>query len=177
MSYFGEEVNQYLIAFKNGDRSQFDSFFHKYHDRFLACAVYYLINKDNREDVISETYFKICKYIGSFNAEEDGYNWILKIIQNIAKDQNKKDLRYKKVDIDNIYLAEEHDTYSEVDIEVDLERLFKNTDYRNYIIAVLAFRKGRTQEEIAGMLGISKSAVCQRMSKIRAIIENNLKNS
>lgn len=176
MSYLGEDINKYLIAFKDGDKSQFDSFFHKYHDRFLSWAVYYLVNKDNREDVISETYFRICKYIHSFNPEEDGYDWILKIIQNIARDFNKKEIRYKTVDIDSIYLAEGYDPYSEIDINIDLERLFKNTDYRNYIIAVLAFRKGRTQDEIGHMLGISRSAVCQRMVKIREIIENNLKN-
>ena len=177
MSYFGEDINKYLIAFKNGDKSQFDSFYDKYHDHFLSWAVYYLVNKGNREDVISESYFKICKRIYSFNPEEDGYNWIIKIIQNTARTFNKKELRYKTVDIDRIYLAEGHDPYSEVNIDIDLERLFKTTDYRNYVIAVLAFRKGRTQEEIASMMGISKSAVCQRMSKIRAIIENNLKKS
>lgn len=177
MSYFGEDINQYLIAFKKGDRSQFDTFYHKYHDHFLSWAVYYLVNKDNREDVLSETYLKVCKYIYSFDDEEDGYNWIIKIIQNTARSQNKRDLRYKTVDIDNIYLSVDCDSYSEVDIDIDLEQLLKNTDYRNYIIAVLAFRKGRTLEEIAAMLGISKSAVCQRMKKIRAIIEKNLKNS
>ena len=176
MSYFGEDINKYLIAFKNGDKSQFDSFFHAYHDHFLSWAVYYLVNKDNREDVISETYFRICRYIHSFNCEEDGYDWILKIIQNIARTLNKKELRYKTVDMDAIYLAENYDPYSEIDIELDLERLFKKTDYKNYVIAVLAFRRGRTQDEIGRMLGISKSAVCQRMTKIRAIIENNLKN-
>lgn len=175
MSYYKEDINQYLIAFKNGDRSHFDSFYNKYHDHFLSWAVYYLVNKDNREDIISESYIKICKYIHSFNPEEDGYDWILKIIQNTARTVNKKEMRCKKIDIENIYLPEGHDPYSEVDVEIDLERLFKYTDYRNYLIAVLSFRKGRTQEEIASMLGISKSAVCQRMSKIRAIIENNLK--
>ena len=177
MSYFGEDINQYLIAFKNGDKSQFYSFYDKYNDPFLSWAVYYLVNKDNREDVISESYLRICRYIHSFNKEEDGYDWIIKIIQNVARTQNKKDLRYKTVDIDSIYIPDGCDPYSSVDIQIDLERLFKTTDYRNYVIAVLAFRRGRTQEEIATMLGISKSAVCQRMSKIRAIIENNLKNS
>ncbi|MCH5152808.1 MAG: sigma-70 family RNA polymerase sigma factor [Clostridiales bacterium] len=177
MSYFGEDINQYLIAFKNGDKSQFDTFFNKYHDYFLSWAVYYLVNKDNREDVISETYFKICKYIYSFNSKEDGYNWIIRIIQNTARTINKKELRCKTVDIDSIYLTEGHDPYSEVDIKIDLDRLFKNKDFTNYVIAVLSFRKGRTQEEIADMLGISKSAVCQRMSKIREVVENYSKKN
>lgn len=177
MSYFGEDINQYLIAFKEGDRSQFDFFFHKYHDHFLSYAVYYLINKDNREDVISEAYYKICNRIYSFDPGQDGYNWIIKIIQNTARTQNKKELRYKTLNMDAIHLTDGYDPYSEIDIEMDLERLFKASDYRNYVIAVLAFRKGRTQEEIATMLGISKSAVCQRMSKIRAIVKNSLKKS
>lgn len=176
MSYIDEDINQYLIAFKEGDRSQFDSFYEKYHDRFLSYAVYYLVNKDNREDVISETYIKICKRIYAFDpAKGDGYDWIIKIIQNTAKTFNQKDLKYKTVEINNIYLADEHDSYSEADIELFLEKTFKKKDYKNYVIAMLII-KGRKQKEIAKMLGISESAVSQRMNKIRAIIENYLKN-
>lgn len=175
MSHIDEDINQYLIAFKNGDRSQFVSFYEKYHDRFLSYAVYYLVNKDNREDVMSETYIRICKHIQSFDpAKGDGYDWIIKIIQNTAQTINKRDLKYKTVEIDNIYLADEHDSYSEVDIELFLEKTFKKKDYKNYVIAMLIV-KGRKQEEIAKMLGISESAISQRMSKIRAIIESYLK--
>lgn len=176
MSHYEEDINKYLIAFKNGDRSQFDTFFHKYHDRFLSYAVYFLVNKDHREDIISEAYMKICMYISSFDPNEDGYSWIIKIIQNTARTQNRKDLRQKCIDIENIYLADEHDSYAEIDMEMYLAKLFnQKKDYKNYIIAVLIICKGRQQEEVAKMLGISESAVSQRMSKIRAIIKNNIK--
>ena len=176
MSYFGEDINQYLIEFKKDDRSRFDEFYAKYHDRFLSYAVYYLVNKDLREDIVSDSYLKMFRSIKTFNEREDGYNWILKIIENTARTRNRKELKNKTVDIDNIYLADEHDGYAESDVKILLERVFKNKDYKNYVIATLMF-KGRKQEEIATMMGITKSAVCQRMSKIRAIIENNLKKS
>ena len=175
MSQFREDVNKYLITFQNGDLSRFEEFYNKYHDRLLSYAVYYLVNKNNREDVISETYIRICKYINSFKPSEDGYDWILKIIQNICRTLNKKELKHKTVDIDNIYLANEHDDYSDVEMEMLLNKLLKQNDYRNYVIAMLICT-GRNQEEIATMLGISRSAVNQRISKFREIIKNNYEN-
>ena len=176
MSHFGEDINQYLIEFKKEDRSRFDEFYDKYHDRFLSYAVYYLVNKDLREDVVSESYMKMFRSIKTFDEKEDGYNWMLKIIENTARTRNLKELRHKTVDIDNIYLADEHDCYAETDVTMFLEKVFKAKDYKNYVIAILMF-KGRKQEEIASMLDISPSAISQRMSKIREIIENNLKKS
>lgn len=174
MSHYKEDINQYLIEFKKDDRSRFDEFYDKYHDRFLSYAVYYLVNKDLREDVVSESYMKMFRSIKTFDEERDGYDWMVKIIENTARTRNLKELRHKTVDIDNIYLADEHDCYAETEVTMFLERLLKRTDYRNYVIAMLMF-KGRKQEEIAKMLGITKSAISQRVSKIREIIGNNLK--
>ncbi|MCH5156527.1 MAG: RNA polymerase sigma factor [Clostridiales bacterium] len=174
MSYFGEDVNQYLIEFKKEDRSRFNEFYDKYHDRLLTYAVLYLVNKDLCEDVMSESYIKMFRSINTFKEDEDGYNWLLKIIENTARTRNLKELKHKTVDIDKIYLPDQRDNYAESDIDMFLERVIKSKDYKNYVIAMLMF-KGRKQEEIASMLGITKSAVCQRMSKIRAIIANNLK--
>ena len=174
MSYFGEDINQYLIEFKKNDRSRFNEFYEKYHDRFLSYAVYYLVNKDLREDVVLDSYLKMFRSIRTFDESEDGYNWVLKIVENTARTRNLKELKHKTVEIDNIYLADEHDCYAEADVTMFLEKIFKSKDYKNYVIAILLF-KGRKQEEIAKMLGISESAVSQRMSKIRAIIANNLK--
>ena len=174
MSHFGEDINQYLSEFKKENRSRFDEFYDKYHDRFLSYAVYYLVNKDLREDVVSESYMKMFRSIQTFDEERDGYDWMVKIIENTARTRNLKELRHKTVDIDNIYLADEHDCYAETEVTMFLERLLKRTDYRNYVIAMLMF-KGRKQEEIAKMLGITKSAISQRVSKIREIIGNNLK--
>ena len=176
MSYFGEDINQYLIEFKKDDRSRFDEFYGKYHDHFLSYAVYYLVNKDLREDIVLDTYVNMFRSINTFDENEDGYNWVLKIIENTARTRNRKELRHKTVDIDKIYLADEHDCFAEIDVVLFLEKVFKTKDYRNYVIALLMF-KGRKQEEIAKMLGITESAISQRMSKIREIIANSLKKN
>ena len=176
MSYFGEDINQYLIEFKKDDRSRFDEFYEKYHDRFLSYAVYYLVNKDLREDVVLDSYLNMFRSINTFDEQEDGYNWMLKIIENTARTRNLKELKHKTVDIDNIYLADGYDGYAEIDVVLFLEKVFESSDYKNYVIAMLMF-KGRKQEEIAKMIGITDSAVSQRMSKIREIISNNLKKS
>ena len=176
MSNFGEDINQYLKEFKKGDRSRFQEFYDKYHNYFLSWAVYYLVNKDLREDVVLDAYSNMFRSIQTFKDDEDGYNWLIKIIENVARTCNKNELKQRRFFVENIYTAEDFNCFDEVNIYADIERLFKK-DYKNYIIATLVLCKGRKQEEVAKMLGISTPAVSQRMNKIRKVMENYLTKS
>ena len=145
MSYFGEDIIQYLIEFKREDRSRFEEFYAKYHDRFVSYAVYYLVNKTLYEDIVLESYLKMFRSIKKFKETEDGYNWVLKIVENTARTRNRKEMRHQTVDIEKVYLADEHDGYAEADVVMFLEKVLKKQDYKNYVIDMLMF-KGRKQE-------------------------------
>ena len=168
MSKYKDVTNKYLIALQEGDTEKFAQFFYEMRGTFARIALRFLFDKSHWEDVLSETYLKISKNIASFNRFKDGYNWILKIIENAAKDINTKESRYVSVDlIEKLYIPDDYDPFAEIEADLDLTYALKDLDKSYLYVAILHFRAGRTQAEIAKMMGISKPAVCQRIRIIK----------
>jgi len=79
-----------LKKLKKGDKSQQKILYDYTSNHLKVIAFKYLIDKNDCEDVLLESYCKAFKYIDSFNCMQDGYNWLCKIVQNVAFDFNKK---------------------------------------------------------------------------------------
>ena len=168
MSQYREVTNKYLIAFQEGREEEFAHFYDEMKAVFARYALRILFDKSLWEDVLSETYLRISNSIASFNRFKDGYNWILKIIENAAKDIKSNESKYVSVEtLDNLYVAEDYDPYATIDADVDLQYALKDLDESYLQVALLHFRAGRTQTEIAKMMNITKSAVCQRVNIIK----------
>ena len=174
MSKYKEITNKYLIAFQEGRKEEFANFYDDMKGIFARYAMRYLFDKSLWGDVLSEAYIRISNSIASFKPWKDGYSWVLKIIENVAKDINNKESKYFAVEtLDSLYIPEDFDPYSVIDATIDLEYLLKDFDKSYLAIALLHFRAGRTQTEIAKMMGVSRSAVCQKVKKIQQIAKNN----
>ncbi len=89
MSKFSSEINLILRDLQNVDNSKQQILFDKtfYHLKFIALK--YSYDKDNCEDILLESYMRIFKYINSVDFSKNGYNWMCKIVQNVAIDFNK----------------------------------------------------------------------------------------
>lgn len=169
MSKLAKEVNDCLLQLKNGDKSQMRRLFEITNNHLLAVAKYYLYNKDFAEDVAAETYLKIDKYIRSFNPKQDGYNWVLKIAENIAKSQNDK---YKKSLEDDQSLAAVQAQADYNSDNLDFFFAISTLDETDQIIAYKRFYLDQTEEVIGQALHITRAAVCIRIKKIRKLLEN-----
>ena len=178
MSQYREITNKYLIAFQEGNKDEFANFYDDMKGTFARYAMRYLYDKSLWRDVLSETYIRISNSIASFNRLGNGYSWILKIIENAAKDINTKESKYVAVEtLENLYVAEDFDPYSEIDATIDLEYMLKDLDKSYLEVALLHFRGGRTQSEIAKMMDVSRSAVCQKIKKIKDVVKNKKTNT
>ena len=176
MSKHRDTTNKYLIAFQEGRVEEFANFYEDMKGIFARHAMLYLFNQSLWRDVLSEAYIRISNSIASFNRRRDGYNWILKIIENVAKDINTKESKYVTVEtLENLYVADNYNPYGEIDATIDLEYALRDYDESYLQVALLHFRAGRTQTEIAKMMGVSKSAVCQKVKRIQQILKNKHK--
>ena len=173
MSQFREETNKYLIAMQEGDPSLFAEFYHRMRGTFGFYAMRILLNQNDWEDVLSESYIKISTRINTFNRTKDGYNWVLKIIENTARTYNEKEWKHPTVELGNLYLPEKVDCFAESELEMDIRNALKKLPSMYTTIAMLYIYKGRTQYEIGKMLGISKPAVCQRLRKIKSVLRES----
>lgn len=117
------------------------------------------------EDILIEAYLRIFKYINSFNIKKDGYNWMCRIVQNVAYDFNSQT-------VSNLPLTEL--TFSsiigdEIDKFIAKDELFSiicNLSAQEQNLIYLRFYEGLTYLEIAKMLNSRKSTVHKQINTI-----------
>ncbi len=171
MSKYVKEVNECLLKIQQGDQAQFEELYKMTANHLRSTAAMYLSNKDFVDDVLSEAYKKVYTYNESFDYEQDGFNWLCKIVQNVALSKNAAEKRaafleeeYRK----NLELRYLRDEFADAEFNSILSVL----DEPDRSIAYRWFFLGETQEEIGRDHGVSKVAVCKRLKRICKKLKN-----
>lgn len=162
---YNEQLNQCLTAIKQGDQTKFGELHRLTYGPLINVAKSYLIDKSFAEAVMSDTYFKIFLYADRYNPARDAMAYLWQVVKNRAFDYNRQVLRDKTVDIDDVQIVDNVDQYERADVKMDVAEALKRVGHTNALIVIWTYRDGLTQDEIGKRLGMSKSAVCQRLSK------------
>ncbi len=175
MSILRTDVNKILIKIKKGEDESKNVLFEKTYNHLKRIAYAYVRNKADVEDVLVEAYLRIYQYVSSFNPKKDGYNWMCKIVQNVARDWDKD--FFQSVSLEDIerraQIIETEELIAEKD---EVDRLLQPYSERDRKMMYLRFWENRTIEEIAEALGMGKSNVHKQISKILKEILQKEKN-
>lgn len=90
MSKFCKEVNLILEDLQNGDNSKQKELFDFTYNHLKVISLMYAADKNDYEDILIESYLRVFKYLKTADLSKDGYNWLCKIVQNVAIDFNRK---------------------------------------------------------------------------------------
>ena len=90
MSILKDKVNRIIINIKKGQPEALKALHTATFNHLKIVALNYLADRNDIEDVLSEAYIKVYKYVNSANEDQDGYNWLCKIVQNLCFDFNAK---------------------------------------------------------------------------------------
>lgn len=97
MSYFGGVTTKLLTRIKESSgpvrKELIEKLFAKTANHLKIIAARYLIDKSLIEDAVVEAFARIQIYIDKFDPNRDGYNWLCKIVENEARNLNKKGRR------------------------------------------------------------------------------------
>lgn len=175
MSQYAQQVNQYLLALKKGyDEEQFENLYDVTAGHLLIIARIYLTNKSLAEDVVIECFSRLLQYIDSFDSSQDGYNWMCKIVQNVAYTTNSNERRIALAE--QLYVGE----LKIDDITIDLSHLeyWSDTyglDEREKELLYRRFYLDETVETIAREFGVSKPAISMRIKNICKKLNKKMK--
>lgn len=172
---YNEKVNECLAAIKNGDHTKFSELYYLTYARLKSVAQSYLINKSQAEYVLSDVYQRIHIYADRYNTSKSAITYLWQIVKNRAFDYNRQLLKNKTVSLDEIEIAEKIDPFELENAKIDIAKALTKLDPTNALIIVWTYRDGLTQDEIGERLKITKSAVCQRLSKSRKKLFEYLK--
>jgi len=174
MSKLGEEVNSLIKEIKKGKWHAFEKLHDLTYNHLTVIAYNYLYDSSDIEDVINNSYFRIYQYINSADADKDVYNWMCKIVQNIAYQYNKK----HNVTVD-INKAETQNLFYELDDSIiettDIMRAVKALNREEQELIYLKYWEDLSFSEIATLKGAKKPTVYKRISvalkKVKEILE------
>ena len=165
MSILRKDVNKVLIKIKQGDEESKNVLFEKTYNHLKSIAYPYVRNKADVEDVLIEAYLRIFQYVATFDSNKDGYNWMCKIVQNVARDWDKDFFEGVSLEV-----AEQNGPIIEMEEMIatqdEVQRLLQPYSERDRKMMYLRFWENRTIEEIARTLEMKKSNVHKRISKI-----------
>lgn len=173
---YHEQLNDCLAAIKNDDQTRYEEFHQLTYAPLLNVAKSYLIDKSYAEAVISDMYLNIVRYAGHYNPSREAYRYLWQIVKNKCFDYNKQQLKNKTVNIDDIPIFDKVDHFERADMKMDVANALSRLGDKNALIVAWMFRDGLTQEEIGERLGITKSAVCQRLGRIFRDLKTYLKD-
>lgn len=175
MSVFRKDINGILSRIQNGDQSGKAELFEKTYNHLKAIAYRYLRDKNDVEDVLSEAYLKAFSSIHAFDKSKDGYNWLCKIVQNIAYDLNEKTLACLPLD-ERFVVADESDFETALSQSDEIWRWLKDCDERDKRIVYLKFWEDYSYSEIAKLMGMKRSNVHKRVSVVTSEILKKIQN-
>ena len=82
------------------DEKEFARYIELYHGTVYRLAYSYLKNCADAEDVCSEAFFRLYKYTGSFETDENCKAWLMRVTVNMAKNQLKSVWYCKRSELD-----------------------------------------------------------------------------
>lgn len=165
MSKYVREVNECLLKLKNGNAAEFDRLYGLTANHLRGVAWIYLYNKNDCDDVVSDAFIKVYKYAQTFDENMDGYNWLCRIVQNLAYNYNRRSYGSEEIIQEKFDYSAYMERFNDIDALIDAQVGIEGLEPIERRILAFKVQMGYTVREIGKILGCSKSEV-QRKYKI-----------
>jgi len=137
-------------------------------------SMLYTNNREDQEDLFQDICFQICKSFNSYREEAQVSTWLYRVALNTAISQVRKNKIKSATEVfyENIHyaanLGEENDG--------QVQKLFKAIAQLNKIdkALILLWLEDKSYDEIAEILGISKSNVSVKLVRIKRTLSKTI---
>lgn len=135
----------------------------------------YTNSDQDRRDLYQEIVYQLWKSFGSFKEQSKLSTWMYRVALNTAiytLKQTKKRIDHSPIDLKTDQLADEADRHEEERIKL----LYEHIQMLNLLEKgiILLYLEGKSQQEIASIVGISISNVGTKISRIRAKLKSQI---
>lgn len=159
-----DKQNQFISAIRDNE-----SFIHK-------IATVYTNNADDKKDLVQEILFQLWKSFDSFQGTSSVGTWIYRVALNVALYQMKlSKKRFTTIEIEDNLLSIQDLENEETEVRW---KIFKQEiDGLNILdkAIVMLYLEEKTHNEIADIIGISKTNVGTKLQRIKEKLKSNIK--
>lgn len=156
------KINKLILLIAKNSNWALGTLFEYTYKNMKVVANYYLINKSDTEDVLSQLYQNVITYAKTFDNTKNGYNWMFTIVKNLAWQENS---RYKEKR--NLVVCEEI-----ADQKVDpinklfFEEAFSVLTEKEKQLLYKCFWEGYTISELANKYHVPKTTIYHMRDRI-----------
>ena len=166
------------------DREYMENLYRVHHEKMLHIAKRYCYDKNELEDVISDSCIRLINNLKSIRSMDDTHLecYIYFVVRRMAYDYNRK---RKRLNEHFFHIAEENaDNYidgSDVENQIMLKdeieyvlQLIKSLPTKEQLVLMLKFSMGLSDAEIAESVGLAQSSVRKYVERGRTHIKDRL---
>jgi RNA polymerase sigma-70 factor (ECF subfamily) len=177
-----------LEALKAGDRAEFARLVETYSPHIYRLALKMLLNPQDAEDILQETFIKAFRYLKGFDGRSSISTWLYRIATNEAlMFLRRKHPELVSIDepveteegerepleiVDWCCLPEEELTSAEG--RAYLDKAMTSLPYNLRVVFLLREIEGLSTKEVAEVLNLSETAVKTRLSRARLHLREDL---
>ncbi len=149
------------------DKNTFAEILDKHKGIIRKVSMLYTHTREDQEDLFQEICFQICKSYNTFKDKAQFSTWLYRVALNTAISQVRKNKQ--KTASETFYENIHYASVRKEDGEGQVQQLFKAISILNKIdkALILLWLEEKNYEEIADILGISKSNVSVKLVRIK----------
>lgn len=171
---YRRKVNEILKEYQAGDLSRGDELFQETRNHLKYVAYMYAYDKRDWQDILSDAYLRVHTFINNFDPKKDGYNWLCKIVQNVAYDYNKKNPAFASLsELEQLrhfdYCIDERLTTND-----EVMRLLESLGLRDRRMIILRFFFGKTYAQIGEILHMTGANAHKQVKRILETLRANV---
>ena len=158
------QLNVLLVSLRRGNADALDGIYFLLGGRMLALARGIVRNRADAEDVVSDSFIKLARGIGSYRSGTNGYAFVMRIVRNTAFDLLRRRKARAEEDIDAFFhLTDGRYDAGRIERAVLLEDAVGRLSAQERRMIYYRYYLDFTVRETAKETGMSKSAV-QRLT-------------
>ena len=154
-----EQLNRLIAGIAAGSASALDGLFALLGKRMYALAYGFVRNRQDAEDILSESFVKLVRFAHTFRAGTNGYGFVMRIVRNTALDFLRSRKRTASENIDDFFsLSDERYSPERREDAILLEGAIHSLPDTERRMIYYRYYLDLTVREIAKETGMSKSA-------------------
>jgi RNA polymerase sigma-70 factor (ECF subfamily) len=178
-----EKLEELIAEAKNGNVNAFRKIVNEHQSYAYAVAFRFFCDEDDAEDVVQESFIRIWNHLKDFDPKMKFTTWMYKIVVNLCYDKAKSNKRRMSVFARLNDNSSKDDYIENTDIERDLtnketaaliKRIADGLSEKQRMIFLLRDIQDLTIEEVAGITGMSDSAIKTNLFFARQNIKKKL---
>ena len=166
-----QKVNRCVARMQKGDTQAFSLLFDITNGKLAFYARQYLNDKQYAEDVVNETYLRLCSNIDLLDPERNMLGWLITVVKRVAIDYNRKTGR----EISREVVYRDDDEFFECNGEKEIIKdCVLGLSAEENELFYLYFIEEKTVRQIAKLLGVSKTTTAERVSRLKRKLRDKL---